>query len=166
MKNHAVVGVKSFKKNLKESTKESLKCNNKESHSLGNDAVACTRILTPIYQPPHITRLKASLYKDEYGFYLLEFFGEKHLSSCRHDVKHFKITAAWVVAWANELTALSKFTFHAIKVIQSLEKTLTFAAATSKLIVMARSKVRLAQGEKMTKISLRLPNKSSRSSQS
>jgi hypothetical protein len=162
VKNHAVAGVKSVKKNLKENLKE----NCKDSDSHGKDVVACTRILTPIYQPPHAVKLKASLYKDAYGFYLLEFFGEKHLFSCHHNDHHCKNTAAWVVAWANELNALSKFTFHAIKVIQSLEASITFEAATCKLIVMARSKVRLSHGEKMTKISLRLPKKSSRSSQS
>ena len=158
VKNHAVARVRTIKKNLKENLKDS------DSH--GKDSVACTRILTPIYQPPHAAKLKASLYKDETGCYLLEYFGEKHLSSCSDDGDHNKVTAAWVAAWATELTALSKFTFRAIKAIQASEESLSFNAASSKLMVMARTKMRLAHGKKMTKISLRLPKKSSPSNQS
>ena len=155
MKNHAVVGIKANKKNLKENV----------SRTPDNQqVVARTRILTPMYQPPNVAKIKARLYMDEQGLYLLEYFGEKHLSSCCDDVDAPKVTAAWVAAWAAELTTLSNYTFHAILAIQSREVALTFEAATSKLMVMARSKIQLANNKKMMRLALRLPKKSTRSS--
>lgn len=160
MKNHAVVGIKANKKNLQESAiKESTR-----GYLDNQQGVACTRILTPMYQPPNTAKIKARLYMDDQGLYLLEYFGEKHLSSCCHDVDRPRVTAAWVAAWAAELTTLSNYTFHAILAIQSREIALTFEAATSKLIVMARSKMQLAHDKKMTRLALRLPKKSTRSS--
>ena len=77
MKNHAVVGIKANKKNLKENV----------SRTPDNQqVVARTRILTPMYQPPNTAKVKARLYIDEQGLYLLEYFGEKYLSSCCDDV--------------------------------------------------------------------------------
>jgi hypothetical protein len=117
-----------------------------------------------MYQPPNTAKLKARFYMDDQGLYLLEYFGEKHLSSSYNDIDGSKVTAAWVAAWAAELTTLSNYTFHAILAIQSREVALTFEAASSKLMVMARSKMQLAHNKKMTRLALRLPKKSSRSS--
>lgn len=160
MKNHVVVGVKANKKNLKENAVNE----STSAYPDNQQAVACTRILTPMYQPPNTAKIKARLYMDDQGLYLLEYFGEKHLSSSYNDIDGSKVTAAWVAAWAAELTTLSNYTFHAILAIQSREVALTFEAATSKLMVMARSKMQLALNKKMTRLALRLPKKSSRSS--
>lgn len=158
MKNHAAVRVKAIKKNLKESA---------DRQQENQDGVACARILTPMYQPPNIAKLKARFFKDEEGFYLLEYFGEKYLSSCcDDDVDSIKVTAAWVAAWAAELTTLSSYTFQAIKAIQACEELLSFDAASSKLMVMARSKIQLSHYKKMTRMTLKMPRKSSRSSRS
>jgi hypothetical protein len=89
VKNHAVVGIKANKKNLKEST----------SRTPDNQqVVARTRILTAMYQPPNTAKIKARLYMDDQGWYLLEYFGEKHLSSCCGDIDGSRVTAAWVAA--------------------------------------------------------------------
>jgi len=159
VKNHMVAGVKANKKNFKKNAVNE----SASAYPDNQQVVACTRILTPMYQPPNAAKIKARLYIDDQGLYLLEYFGEKHLSSCCDDIDFFKVTAAWVAAWAAELTTLSNYTFHAILAIQSREVALTFEAATSKLMVMARSKMQLAHNKKMTRLALRLSKKSTRS---